>query len=210
MTDRGRRSWSGARLAAVIVAALVLVGCGDTAADDAGPLRGLTREPSPEVDPVTLPDATADGAEFAFVADDDRLLVVYFGYTSCPDVCPTTLSDLSAALRTIDADLAGQVDLAMVTIDPDRDTAEVLTGYVQSFVPEAHALVTDDPDRLRAAADAFGVTYSVDLQPDGRIDVVHSSSLFVIDDGARIPVIWPFGTVSDDMANDLEVLLARA
>ena len=75
---------------------------------------------------------------------------MYFGYTNCPDVCPTTMADLGAALDRLDDEDAARVDVAMVTVDPERDTA-VLADYVQSFVADAHAMATDDPAALRAA-----------------------------------------------------------
>lgn len=218
MSDRGgagrpRRPVQGsrtpARLAVGLVAmvALAAAGCGGGDGDE---LRGRSTEPAPQLPSVSLPDASRDGTEFTIRAESGQLLLVYFGYTHCPDVCPTTLADVAAALRDLDDDEAARVGLAMVTIDPDRDDGEILTGYVGSFVPGAHALVTTDQERLRTAADAFGVTYAVELTADGSIDVTHTSSVYAVDDDGRIPVLWPFGTPAEDMADDLRVLLGRA
>ena len=84
---------------ATLLAPVVLLAaaCGDDG--DEAALRGIERLPIPDVSEPTLPDATADGADFSFVADDGEILLVYFGYTSCPDVCPTTLADVRTALR---------------------------------------------------------------------------------------------------------------
>ena len=120
-------------LAGLLVAGVVLAACGDDRE-----LVGLTRDPAPQVDAVTLPDVSNGGEPFEFRAADGGLLVVYFGYTNCPDVCPTTMADLRTALGDIGDD-ADRVDVAMVTIDPDRDTP-VLTDYVQSFVPDAQVV----------------------------------------------------------------------
>jgi protein SCO1 len=66
-------------------------------------------------------------------ADDGEVLLVYFGYTSCPDICPTTMADIRLALEACHRDLAERVSVAMVTVDPERDTTEVLTGYLGYF-----------------------------------------------------------------------------
>jgi protein SCO1/2 len=97
----------------------------------------------------------------------------------------------------------------MVTIDPERDTARILTRYVRFFVPRAHALRTTDQERLRTAADAFGATYSVVEPPDGsQPEVSHSALVYVVNPQGRVVVAWPFGTTSEDMAHDLRVLLS--
>lgn len=134
---------------------------------------------------------------------------MYFGYTSCPDVCPTTLADTRTALERL-GDGPGRVNLAMATIDPDRDTDDVLSSYVRSFIPDAHALRTTDEAALRAAADVFGVSYSVTENADGETDVSHTGSLYAVDDQGNLLVSWPFGVTIDDLARDLEILLDRA
>lgn len=174
-------------------------------------LAGSQRAPLPQVNTATLPDVTNGGEPFEFVATEDGLLVVYFGYTNCPDVCPTTLADIRSALRQIDESDAARVKLAFATIDPNRDTAEIITGYSQFFVDNASALRTTDPDELRAAADLFGVVYSVEelgLDEDGNpaFDVVHSGFAYVVDDQGQLLVSWPFGIAAEDMASDLEIL----
>ena len=97
----------------------------------------------------------------------------------------------------------------MVTIDPDRDTP-VLADYVGGFVAGAHALATDDADDLRAAADPFGVTYLVETNASGAIEVSHSPQLYVVDDAGNLALTWQFGVPADDIAGDLEQLLERA
>lgn len=167
---------------------------------------GYRNVPGQAVGSVSLPDASNGGREMAFVAAPGELLIAYFGYTSCPDVCPTTLSDLRSALRDLGDD-AARVDLAMVTVDPGRDTDEVLTGYVQSFVDGAHALRTDDADVLRAAADAFGVSYEVTEAADGTVEVAHSAAMYVVDASGTVTLTWPFGVKADDLRLDLAALL---
>ena len=204
--------------------ALVTAGCGDddgsdvatadgVGADGGGdelPYAGYERTPAPEVGELTLPAVESDGSttEFAFRADDGGLLLVYFGYTSCPDVCPTTLSDVRLALGDLGGD-ADRVDLAMVTIDPEVDTAEVLTGYVRSFVPEASAVRTDDDPELREVATAFGADYGVE-DPDGAHEVYHTGSLYAVDSSGQLVLTWPFGVAADDLGADVRRLLDGA
>jgi protein SCO1/2 len=192
------------RAAVLVVTVLAAAGCGSDG--DRRSYAGQVRQPAPQVDTVELPDASAGGAPFAFRAADGGLLAVYFGYTHCPDVCPTTLADLRAALRDLGGD-ADRVGVAMVTIDPERDTGDVLTRYVQSFVDGAHAVVTDDDAQLQQAADAFGVTYSVTAVDGGEPEVVHSGFLYAVDDTGRLRLSWPFGTSADDIGADLDQLL---
>jgi len=196
------------RAVASLVLAGLLVACGG---DDGGELTGLTRDPEPQVDTVALPDVSTGGEPFELRAPTDGLLVVYFGYTNCPDVCPTTLADLKAALEEL-GDEADRVEVAMVTVDPERDTP-VLAEYVQSFVPGAHALATDDPAALQSAAEPFGVSYQVTTGPDGEIDVGHSSYLFAVDETGKLVITWPVGVdensaSAEDLAADMRQLLA--
>lgn len=174
-------------------------------------LTGLVRPQPLEVGAVSLPEVTAGRREepFAFRAAPGELLVGYFGFTSCPDVCPTTLANLRVARDGLGPD-GDRVDLAMVTVDPDRDTPEVLSGYLASFADRYHALRTTDPAALRAAEDAFGASSSVTTTPEGDIEVAHTGTTYVIDDRGRVVVEWPFGVTADAMASDLEILLERS
>jgi protein SCO1/2 len=190
-------------LIVVFSIAAALVGCGDSKPVDEQ-LGGVVRSPKPDVQLVSLPDT--DGVEHNLQAEPGGLLVLYFGYTSCPDVCPTTMSDLSAAVGLIGDD-ADKVQVAMATVDPDRDTPDVLADYITAFFPDGLALRTEDPAALKAAADPLGVTYDVTTADDGEVEVTHTGFLYVIDDQGLLRVQWPFGTSDDDMAHDLEVLL---
>jgi protein SCO1/2 len=192
------------RSVAVAALAVAAVACGG----DDRELVGFTRDPAPSVATVTLPDVSRDGEPFTFRPAEGGLLIVYFGYTNCPDVCPKTMADLGAAIDRLDEEDAARVDVAMVTVDPERDTA-VLADYVQSFVDGAHALATDDPAALRAAAAPFAVGYEVVTRPDGEVEVGHTDLLFAVDDTGTLVLNWPFGTSVDDLAADIRQLLDR-
>lgn len=208
------------RLATVLAAALVLAACGgdDSAdADDAGSievdadreLAGYRRDPAPTVGDLSLPDLTADGVEFPLRADDGHLLAIYFGYTNCPDFCPTTLSDVRLATRRMDPADAERVDLAMITVDPDRDIP-VLADYVTSFLDRAHALGTTDEARLAEVAAPFGAGYEISTDDDGEIEVAHTTSLYLVDDQGDLVLTWQFGVPIDDLAADLTQLLRES
>ena len=194
--------------AVAAVAVLATAACGG---GDEHELVGLTRDPEPQVDGTPLPDVADGGAPFTIKAPTGGLLIVYFGYTNCPDVCPTTLSDVKVALADLGDD-ASRVATAMITVDPERDTA-VLADYVRSFVPDAHALATDDEAALQAVAGPFGVSYQVTTSPTGEVQVAHSSYLFVVDDAGKLVLTWPVTadaettTSAKDLAADMELLL---
>lgn len=195
------------RLAVLVaVLAVMLAGCG---ADPT--LAGAVRQPPLDVSGVSLPNAATGGAPASVVPAPDELTLVYFGYTYCPDICPTTLSDISVALADLDAAVAERVTVAMVTVDPERDTDERLVSYLGHFFAEPMALRTTDPEALREAADAFGVQWEVeDHQPgDDRYDVAHTAITYVVDGTGAVVVEWPFGLEADAMASDLTILLTR-
>jgi protein SCO1/2 len=193
------------RAVALVVAALVVAACGGERE-----LVGLSRDPEPQVDAVALPDISEGGAPFEFRAPPDGLLIVYFGYTNCPDVCPTTMADLKVALDDVGDD-AERVEVAMVSVDPDRDIP-VLGEYIQSFFPGAHAVATTDQAALQSVAGPFGVSYEVRTAPNGEIEVGHSSNLFAVDDAGRLVLTWSVGggegtARPDDLAGDIRQLL---
>ncbi len=209
---RSCRSGSGSSFAiAVLVASLSAAACGS-----AGPetLGGIVRDEPLRVGSVVVADATDRGeyadhdGRFEMVAADGRLLVVYFGYTNCPDLCPTTLAYLRSARRDLgpDGDL---IDLAMVTVDPDRDTTEVLNGYLASFTDRFHALRPTDSGELEAAENAFLASSSVVIGDDGKVEVGHSATAYVVDAAGVVLVEWPFGVDKDLMTADLRILLDR-
>jgi protein SCO1/2 len=191
-----------------LVAVVFITACGGSDAPEEVTLSGYERTPEPTVGSITLPAANLDTSEFTFMAEPDQLLMVNFGYSSCPDICPTTLADTRIAFNQL-GDRADEVDFAFVSIDPDRDTAEVLTSYVEAFLTDGIAIRTDDADELALAADAFGVTYFVGENEEGELEVAHTPNVFLVDDRGSIILTWPFGVPAADMASDLTILLDR-
>jgi protein SCO1/2 len=203
----------GPRLAAARPAAWLTLGLlvAMLAACQPASLGGAVRDPAPRVADISLPDASRGGALTPMKAPPGELLLVYFGYTSCPDICPTTMSDISVALADLPADAARRVAVAMVTVDPERDTAETLSGYLSYFFERSHALRTDDPEMLAEAARAFGAQWEVAPHGpgDSAYEVAHTAITYVVDDTGTVAVEWPFGFATDAMSSDLAILLER-
>lgn len=195
-----------ATVATTVATTAALVSCGSYQ------YSGAQVEPLPEVGQVVLPDLSHGGELTPMQASAGHLMAVYFGYTSCPDLCPTTMSDLGAALNRLDD--PSLIEPAMVTVDPDRDLA-TLAAYVDAFFPTGRAFGTSDRRQLSDAAEAFGVTYSVDPNPDAATDpsaepvvVSHSSALYLVNAKGQIVLTWTFGTTVDDLTADLQHALA--
>lgn len=138
-----------------------------------------------------------------------KVVAVFFGYTHCPDVCPTTLSDFAAALNQI-GPLAEQVQVIFVTVDPQRDTPELLKYFVPAFHPSFLGMYTD-AESLKRLAKEFKVVYqksSVKAADDYLID--HSAGTYVYDAKGKLRLLLPYGSSPDAIANDLKVLLSAA
>jgi len=212
------------RLLAILVAGLLLAACAgasegngsSTGRDDGAGSSdlppGVRVDPPFDVGSLSLPDVSTDPpAELPFRAAPGRVLVVYFGYTNCPDICPTTLGELSAALDVLPAAERDRVSVAFVTADPERDTPDVLVKYLGHFFEGAHPLRTEEPARLEEVAKAFAVKIEKEI-PDARGDyaVGHTSALFAVDPSGRAPVMWPTGMEPEELARGLRAMLRRS
>jgi protein SCO1/2 len=204
------------RTAPVLVVLALLVGAcsssetpakptATTAALPAG-FSGYVRTPLVDVSSVTLPDVK--GTPVKMVADPGGILIVFFGYGTCPDICPMTLSVLKAAIANQTPVDRKRVDVAMVTVDPTRDTGERFGEYLAQYFPRGLALRTDEPRLLRSAADTFGADYRIRMNQDGQREVSHSADLYVVDDTGKIVLIWSYGLTPEAITADLGRLLA--
>lgn len=211
----GRSIRAAVAALAVVVGVVGVAGCGEGSSDSAestaagGELQGLVRDQPLDVRAVTLPDA-ATGAPAGVVPPAGELVIAYFGYTSCPDVCPTTMSDVQRALEQLDPADAAKVEVVFVTVDPKRDTAQLLGDYLGYFFERQRALRTEDTAELEAAQDAFLASSSIEPTGPDTYEVSHSAATYVVGANGTVLVEWAFGTSSDTMAHDLEILIARA
>ena len=135
-----------------------------------------------------------------------KLVVLFFGYTHCPDVCPTTLSDMAQALRQVPPAVAGKVQVLFVSVDPERDTPEILKAYVPYFHPAFLGLYGTPAD-VATVARAFRVAYRKHVEPGATGYLVdHTAGSFVLDGTGRTRLYLPFALPPADIAHDLGIL----
>lgn len=138
-----------------------------------------------------------------------KAVVVFFGFTHCPDVCPTTLAQMALALKQLPEDQARRVQVLFITVDPERDTPEVLARYVPAFHPGFLGL-TGEPEAIAEAARSFKVFYQkVPGQRPGGYTLDHSAGTFVFDPQGRLRLYVSHGQGPEVLAHDLGLLLAQ-
>ena len=151
-----------------------------------------------------LPDA--DGRLRSLKDFSGQAVVVFFGYTQCPDVCPTTLAEVAQAKQLLGAD-GSRVQAVFVTLDPERDTAEVLKAYMRNFDPGFVAL-RGTPEQVAALAKDFKVYYKkVDGKTPGSYTMDHSAASYVYDGQGRLRLYTRYGSGAQALADDLKLLL---
>ena len=223
MSSALRRPRRRATLCALVVSAgLVLAGCGsDPAASEAG--HDHSSAPASVEGPVdtyagldlaepyrrptfTLTDSRGGAYDFR-AATDGRPTLLFFGYTRCPDVCPTTMADIAVALRGLDAKVAKQVQVVFVTTDPAHDTPAVLAEYLGRFdadLPVRFVGLTGSQKLIDQAQLSAGVPLA---EEDGRL---HSSLLLLYGADDEAHVAFDAGNTARDIASDLEAVAGAA
>jgi protein SCO1 len=175
-------------------------------------LPGVARDPAPSVEDLRFVDHSDPGAvgEVDLVPGEGELTFLYFGYLSCPDICPMTMVDIAHAQREVGDGLAARTNVAFVTVDPERDDPERLRSYLAHFFDGSYlALTADDPSVLAEAADRLGMRYEVEAHEPGdeHYDVAHSAITYVIDDRGVVVRELPFGVTWEDFAQIIRALL---
>ncbi len=155
----------------------------------------------------------SDGKEVTEADYRRRIVLLYFGYTFCPDACPTTLSNIAEILTRLGPQ-AQHIRVLFVTVDPNRDTPAVLAAYVKNFAPQIDGL-RGTPDQLAALARRYRVVYSVTpATEDHPYEVTHSSAIYVFDgSGAARLIIASLASTTPDIAGtaaDLKRLADQA
>lgn len=137
-----------------------------------------------------------------------RYVILYFGYTSCPDVCPTTLAALREALSRLD-EKADQFQTIFISVDPQRDTPEYASVYASRFNP-AFLGLSGSEAQIEAVAAQFGIFYQINPPDDGGFYTVdHTASVLVLDRDGSLILTWPYGLQPDQIEEDLRALLRR-
>ena len=135
-----------------------------------------------------------------------KIVILYFGYTHCPDECPTTLANLASVLTRL-GPKAAEVRVLFVSVDPDRDTLPVLKSYVQVFAPEIDGL-RGSADAMAMLARRYRVTYQVTpASPEHPYEVMHSDSIFFFDASGRARFVATSSDHTDALASDVEGLM---
>jgi len=135
-----------------------------------------------------------------------KVVVLFFGYTHCPEICPTTLSDLAMAMKRLGPD-AEKVQVLFATIDPERDTQQLLAQYVPAFNPTFLGLYGDAAATARVAAE-FHVTYGKHpTGKGGKYDMDHTAGAFVFDQNGKLRLYTGYGQTAEAYVHDLGLLL---
>jgi protein SCO1/2 len=194
------------RRAFAIAAVAVLGGCDRIAGVGSKPTFHFTDITGAEfARKLELPDA--DGKPRSLADWHGKVVVVFFGYTQCPDVCPTTMAELAQIRTQLGAD-GDRLQTVFVTIDPERDTREVLKAYLANFGPNVVGL-RGDAEQTKAAAKEFKIFYAkVPGKTAGSYTMDHSAASFVFDPAGRVRLFVPYGADTKLLAGDLKQLLA--
>jgi protein SCO1 len=138
-----------------------------------------------------------------------KIVLLYFGYTNCPDVCPTTLAKLAQALKAT-KDHGADMQMLFVTVDPKRDSVSRMHAYVRAFDPSFVGLV-GTPDELREITKRYRVSYSYG-KPDknGDYEVTHSSAVYVFDGSGRSRLLVTPSNSAKEITADLDQLAAQS
>jgi len=181
------------------LAGVLLSGC-----DARGTFDGVAVDPPRPMPPVSF--VLPDRSSYALGPVPGRPLVVFFGYTHCPDVCPTTLADWKRVKAQLGRD-AERVRFVFVTVDPERDTPEVARRYARQYDSTFVGLSGDAPTTARIM-EAYGVAAAREegSAASGYL-VSHSSQVFLVNGDGNLVALYPFGTRWEALAADLARLL---
>ena len=136
---------------------------------------------------------------------DAKVKLVFFGFAQCPDVCPTSLSELAEAMKLLGPD-ADRVQVLLVTVDPERDTPDLLRQYLSAFDPRFLGL-TGTPEQVRQAASSFKAFYSKVSRPGGDYTMDHSASFYLLDRNGEARVLLSNNVGAAAIAHDIKALL---
>ena len=153
---------------------------------------------------LSLPDA--EGKLRTLADFKGKVTLVFFGYTQCPDVCPTTLAELAAVKRDLGKD-GERLQGVFVSVDPQRDTPEILKAYMASFDPSFVAL-RGTPEQVQATAKNFKVFYAqVPGKTEGSYTVDHTAGTYVFDPSGKVRLFVRYGSGAEALTADLKTLL---
>ena len=135
-----------------------------------------------------------------------KVVVVFFGYTHCPDVCPTTLSEMAGILKTLGPE-AARLQVLFITLDPERDTPELMASFVPAFDPSFLGLWGEQPDIDKVAKDFKVFAQKIQSNDGKSYTIDHTAGSYVFDDQGRIRLFVRHGQGGDGLLKDLKRLL---
>lgn len=190
------------RLLAGVMVLIAATGCvrGSSYSFQGGELKPLA-----EAAPIELTDQ--NGQPFSLAAQQGKAVLLYFGYTTCPDACPTTLSDWVEVKRLL-GDKANQVEFVMVTVDPERDTQAKLNEYMSFFDPSFYGL-SGDQATISTIEQNYGIVAvkdPIEGSATGYL-MTHTTSFWVVDPDGKLRLTYALGTDPEVVAKDLEHLI---
>jgi protein SCO1/2 len=163
-------------------------------------------------EPQPAPDfelTASDSSQLRLGEQRGHIVLMFFGYTSCPDVCPMTLSEARQILQDLGED-AEQVTFLFITVDPERDTPEILANYVNAFHPAIIGL-TGTSDELASVWQAYGVVAEKEILESSATKYIinHTARIFLVDAEGRLKLSYSFGTPPEDILQDIRHLLGQ-
>lgn len=197
-------------LIAVPIVALLVFGLGRVVGGSVSPhLYAGTVLQQSETAPQMNSLVYGDGSPVDLAVYDDKVVLVYFGYTNCPDVCPTTLSSAATALLNLNEEERSRAELLMVTVDPERDTPEDLQEYVSFFDPGFRGVSGERAD-IDVVASTYGIFHELgegDIESGYLVD--HTATLLAIGTDGALRIVWPPNVTSSELTGDIKELLKQ-
>jgi len=170
-------------------------------------LHGVVLQSPQQASDFTLTASTGERMSLSDLRG--KYVVLYFGYTYCPDVCPTTLADLHKMAEALGDKKMEDVQVVMVSVDPDRDTPERMAQYLAFFDPRFLGM-TGTVEEVDAAGTQFGVYFERHEGTDATGYLVdHTSTVTLIDRDGYVRMMFPYGTAGEDMASDIDYMMRR-
>jgi protein SCO1 len=190
---------------ALALAVLSLTGCAPEAKEVKKlPFKSIDVTGAEYAKDFSLPDT--DGKLRTLADFKGKVVIVFFGFAQCPDVCPVTLAEIAEVKKQLGAD-GDKVQTVFITVDPERDTAPVLSAYVKSFGQDIVALRGSE-EQTQATAKSFKVFYAkVPGQQQGSYNIDHTAGAYVFDTQGRVRLFSRYGSGVPAMVHDIKLLL---
>lgn len=162
-------------------------------------------EPFPVAGEIDL--ARADGSVFKLSEERGSIVLLFFGYTSCPDVCPTTLAEMKLAVEALKPAEADQIKVVFVTVDPERDTPERVQEYVDHFSTSFIGLSGEESELTKVWSDYGIFREKVDSESATGYLVNHTARILLIDRNGDLRISFPYDAPVEDIIHDLKLVL---